>query len=194
LIVIRNLRILLASNKRNFFHPRYSENLDLTFIDYQTDQGKIDTFKSENLCADAANLIESAIAKRLPASIGSYRQPIFPLPLCIFMAAPRMRMLAANSAAAPHRFMVFRPAITATAWLLAAMMGFVHSRPGSALRFFLRNTALFVALFNMLSLALLFFGILALIAPWHSLLPFKIIFLLIALLAQILIFIASRAP
>ena len=63
--------------------------------------------------------------------------------------------------------MVFRFAVAAATFLLAAFVYLVNGSPGAALGFFLRNSALFVPFFDMLGLPFLFVGVLALVTTRH---------------------------
>src|SRR5258706_1132573 len=74
----------------------------------------------------------------------------------------------AVTAAFPHRFMIFRFAVSAAAGLLAAVVDLVDCRPRAPLRFVFRNAVLDVPFFDMLGLPLLFIRVLALVALRHD--------------------------
>ncbi|KQU95994.1 hypothetical protein ASD00_19765 [Ensifer sp. Root31] len=67
--------------------------------------------------------------------------------------------------------------VTATrTGLVAATTFLVDSSPGPPLRFVLRNTAVLIAFFDMLSLALLLVGISGFVAARHQISPFPVSF------------------
>src|SRR5882672_5420860 len=67
----------------------------------------------------------------------------------------------------PHRLMVFRFSVAATAGLLASAVNLVDGGPGAPLRFFLRHAALLVSLLDVLGLSFLPQRVLVLASAWH---------------------------